>query len=180
MSVTENIEIAAPTAHAVGPADAPDVHGQIDAIECAMLDSGDLIDCPLVHTFTPGMYIRTIFMPAGSLVTSKIHKHEHPYSILQGRVRVFIPGVGVQELAAPFMGVTEPGTRRVLFILEDTVWATYHLNPTNTTDLVELEDELIEQRYLPDGSRAHDYYLAGLNEQLLDEPPVQLDYGGAP
>ena len=57
----------------------------IDQLE-AVLFNCPQIDCPLVHRFTPGMYIREIFMPAGTMLTSMIHKTEHPYVVSQGKV----------------------------------------------------------------------------------------------
>jgi hypothetical protein len=52
---------------------------------------------------------------------------------------------------APYFGITEPGTRRVLVMLEDTVWTTFHA--TELTDpeeiakaiLVEYENPLLAQ-----------------------------------
>jgi len=95
---------------------------------------------PLVHRFTPGLYIRQIFMPAGSVVVSRVHKTAHPFVVSQGRAAVWSEDTGVQELAAPFTGITTPGTRRVLVIYEDCVWTTFH--PTNETDLDKLQEEL--------------------------------------
>ena len=39
---------------------------------------------------------------------------------------VCIDGGEWVELTAPYTGITKPGTRRVLYILEDCVWTTYH------------------------------------------------------
>ena len=77
------------------------------------------VECPLIHRFTPGMYIREIFMPKGTYVISKIHKTEHPFVVTMGRVKVWIEDKGVEEIAAPFVGTTKPGTRRILEISED-------------------------------------------------------------
>lgn len=101
-------------------------------------------DMPLVHRFTKGMYIREIFMPQGALVISKIHTTEHPFTILKGSVKVWMDGEGVQHLKAPHIGITRPGTRRVLFITEDCVWVTFHA--TNLTDPQAVEDEIILKR----------------------------------
>lgn len=100
------------------------------------------VEFPLIHRFTPGLYIREIFMPAGAVLTSKIHKTEHPFVISKGRVSVYSEGQGVEMLVAPHTGVTKPGTRRVLCIHEDTVWITFH--PTQETDLEVIEQLLIE------------------------------------
>ena len=49
---------------------------RIDELELKMVTDFDHVECPLVHRFTNKMYIREIFMPKGTLVTSKIHKRK--------------------------------------------------------------------------------------------------------
>lgn len=102
------------------------------------------VEMPLTHAFTPGLYIRTIFMPAGTLLTSKIHKTQHPFVITRGRVTVFDPEGGSVELSAGHMGITQPGTRRVLYTHEDTVWSTFHV--TTETDPEKIEATITEAR----------------------------------
>jgi len=69
---------------------------------------------------------------------------------LFGKVKVWKDdGNGWQIIDAPFDGMTEPGTRRILDVLEDTVWITVHYNPTNTKDLDELEEWIIEPHNNP-------------------------------
>ena len=92
------------------------------------------VDLPLEHTFPPDMYVRKIFMPAGTIVTSRVHKFEHPFFIMQGRVSVISENEGSVVYTAPHSGITKPNTRRFLYIHEDTVWATVHTNPENSTD----------------------------------------------
>lgn len=98
---------------------------RIDELEAEMI-KGDLVDCPLSHMFTDGMYIRQIFMPAGSLIVSKIHKTQHPFTISKGKAAVKVNEEEWSLLEAPYTSITQPGTRRVLYILEDCVWTTYH------------------------------------------------------
>lgn len=110
-----------------------------------MLERLPKIECPLAHTFMPGMYMREIFMKSGSKITSKIHKYRHPFFILRGKVRVWQDdGKGWQLLEAPYSGVTEPGTRRVLDVIEDCNWITVHSNPEDSEDLEEIEERIIE------------------------------------
>lgn len=99
------------------------------------------VECPLTHRFTPGMYAREIFMPKGALVISHVHKTEHPYVVMQGRVKVWTENDGVVEIAAPHVGITKPGTRRILEILEDCRWITFH--PTQATTVEEAERDVI-------------------------------------
>jgi hypothetical protein len=121
---------------------------RLDVIE-AMNAELPQVDCPLTHRFVPGMYVREIFMEAGLLITSKLHKTEHPFIISKGEVLVFTETDGTVRLKAPHTGITKAGTRRLLYIIEDTVWTTFHLNPTNTEDLIEIEDRVIEKHDNP-------------------------------
>jgi hypothetical protein len=102
------------------------------------------VECPLKHSFTPGLYIREIFMPAGTLLTSKIHKTEHPFIVSKGKLNVFLNGE-MQYIEAPYKGVTKPGTRRVIYILEDCIWTTFHPLPYITGEENNLSDEDIKR-----------------------------------
>jgi hypothetical protein len=157
---------------------------KIDRLEGAMLElsrGGALspVELPLQHRFTPGLYTREIFMPAGTLLTSKIHKTEHPYVVLTGRASVFIPGEGVEEVVAPHVGITKPGTRRVLLIHEDCRWVTFHPNPENLETVEEIEDEIIERRELADGKTANELYQDMLDEVVRLTPGAE-EMVGAP
>ncbi len=96
--------------------------------------------CPLDHVFTPGLYTRIIFMPAGTKLTSKIHLFEHPYIIASGVVSVWTLEAGWVTLRAPHVGVTKPATRRLLHVREDCIWITSHV--TNETDPEKIVDAI--------------------------------------
>jgi len=116
---------------------------RIDELEAAMLEL-EPIDCPLIHRFTDKMYIREIYMPAGTLVTSKIHKTNHPFVLSKGKVSVKIDNGEWVTMEAPFSDTTKIGTRRILYIWEDAIWSTFHVNLDNTTDLEEIENRILE------------------------------------
>jgi hypothetical protein len=118
----------------------------LDVLEAEMSKHPQL-DCPLVHRFTPGLYIREIFMPAGSLITSVLHKTCHPFVISKGDVSVYEEGREVARHQAPYTGVTQPGTRRLLYMHEDTIWTTFH--PTDKTDPDEIVQEITETEINP-------------------------------
>jgi hypothetical protein len=139
-----------------------DFQEKIDQVELAIASGMDRVDCPVRHIFTPGMYGREIFMPAGSVVVSKIHKTEHPYIVSQGVAHVFIEGIGWHRIQAPFTGVTKPMTRRVLLIEKDCVWTTFHA--TEKTDVEEIEKDIIVSR--TEHFAAFD---AATREQLTEE-----------
>ena len=143
----------------------------IDELEATMVDNFPLADCPLVHRFTEGLYVREIFMPAGSLITSKIHKTQHQYFILKGAVSVWIDEGKEEYLQAPYIGVTEPGTRRVLYVWEDCIWATSHPNPDNE-NLEQIEERIIEKHDNPLLSEEIKNKLKELN--LLNNKTISL------
>ena len=121
---------------------------RIDKLEAAMLNNFDVVECPLKHTFTPGLYIREIFMPKDSVITSKIHKTEHPFIVSKGVVSVSIDAGEWQLIEAPYSGITKPGTRRILWVHEDTIWTTIHANPDNENEN-EIEERIIEKHENP-------------------------------
>lgn len=99
------------------------------------------------HYFANGMYMRTIFSPAGTVIVGKEHKTEHFYVVLSGRVRVTSDD-GVVELDATKNGpqiLTCPaGTKRAVYVIEDAWRMNVHNNPGNLRDLDDLESLLIE------------------------------------
>jgi len=102
--------------------------------------------CPLKHKFVDGAYVREIYMPAGMLLTSKIHKVKHPFFIMKGDVSVLNSEEGgAVRHKAPYWGITPANTKRILFIHEDTVWITVHI--TDSQDLEEIEKEIIAPSY---------------------------------
>lgn len=113
---------------------------------------GDWDECPLTHSFAEGIYIREIFMPKGMLIVSKIHKATHPYFVLRGDLSVLTED-GEVRIKAPFYGITPAGTKRLLYIHEDTIWITVHA--TNETDLEKIEEEIIAKSFdeLPEGKK---------------------------
>ena len=104
---------------------------------------GDSELFPLVHRFAPGIYLREIFLKAGSLVSGKIHREAHPVFLMQGAIQVFTEASGLTELHAPLVFIAPAGVKRAALVLEDTVWCTVHHNPSNTQDLAALEAEII-------------------------------------
>lgn len=107
-------------------------------------DALDAESCPVKHVFAPGCYAREITMPEGLVVFGKLHRHAHVNVISRGRVRV-LTEFGCEELVAPCTFVSQPGTQRMVLILEDTVWTTVHI--TDKTDLAAIEREVIADNY---------------------------------
>jgi quercetin dioxygenase-like cupin family protein len=96
------------------------------------------------HHFAEGSYGREIELPAGTIVVGKIHRHSHVNVVSKGRCLVATED-GVIEISAPYTFVSQPGTKRIVCAVEDTIWTTVHVS--NETDLAKLEDEIIAPSY---------------------------------
>jgi hypothetical protein len=107
---------------------------------------GEMINhnCPLTHSFGNGCYVREIFMPAGTLIISKIHKKTHPYFVMTGSASV-LTSEGVVLIKAPHYGITKAGTKRALLIHQDMIWITVHV--TDKTNLKDIEEEIIAKTF---------------------------------
>jgi hypothetical protein len=125
----------------------------IEGLESALLEltdapQGDRPDCPLVHSFGEGFYVREIFIPAGMMLTGKIHKHEHPNFLMEGKVSMITEDGGAILMEAPQSLMSPAGCKRALFTHTPTWWITVHLNPNGHTEFNdELEDEIIAKDY---------------------------------
>lgn len=99
-------------------------------------------EMPLKHYFAPHVYVREIFMKAGTIVIGKIHKTEH-FNIVQTGAAWLLNEDGTRKLLkAPCTFISKGGVQKVLYILEDMIWSTIHV--TENRDLESLESELIE------------------------------------
>mgnify|MGYP003111146816 CR=1 FL=1 len=103
---------------------------------------------PLKHTFADGLYIREIFMPKGQIVSTGIHKVEHPYFVQKGDVSV-LTDEGIKRVKAPYNGITKPGTKRLIYMHEDTIWITVHATDKKDPESV-LEDVIAKDFNDPD------------------------------
>jgi hypothetical protein len=116
--------------------------------------SDALPSCTLTHTYTPiheeygaGTYARQMFIPKGTLIIGKIHRHQHLNFIMQGRVSVATE-FGTKFLTAPCVFVSEVGLKRAVYAEEDTIWVTVHQTKfTGEENLDKMEDELIAPDY---------------------------------
>lgn len=100
----------------------------------------------VTHFFEDGLYSRAMLIPAGTTIVGKIHKHAHPNHIHFGDVLVATE-FGVFRYIGENTFTSDPGTKRVVHALADTLWITYHENPTDTRDLAQLEAAIIAPSY---------------------------------
>ena len=132
---------------------------KISDLEQAIVDMGDttgevMHDAnPVKHTFAGGCYIREIYNPANQLLVTKIHKKEHPFFLMKGEMSI-LTEEGIQNIKAPYQGVTKQGTKRAIYTHEECVFITVHA--TDNTTIEDVEEEVICTKYedLPPGCDA--------------------------
>lgn len=135
----------------VAPARVPTL-AEIQSLEAVMRDHPNQVTIKTTHHFTEGIYAREIFIPAGVLLTGKMHRTAHLNIVSQGAIEVWTEE-GMRLIRAPFAFVAQPGTKRVGLAHEDTVWTTVHPNPGDERNLEQLEALLIiPENHLTGGS----------------------------
>lgn len=93
-------------------------------------------DCPVTHRFGPNIYIREVFIPAGTFSIGHYQTTEHLNIMLKGRVTMVNEDGSHTELVAPQTFVSKPG-RKIGYIHEDMIWQNVY--STNETDVEKLE-----------------------------------------
>lgn len=121
---------------------------QIDRLQAEMATMPQA-DLQTEHFFSPGMYCRRVFRPAGTLIVGKVHKEPHFFLCAKGEIIAWTE-TGMRKLQAGDVVECKPGTKRVTLAVTDAIGMTIH--KTDKTDLDEIETELIE----PDDSALFD------------------------
>jgi hypothetical protein len=88
----------------------------------------DQIDIPLTQYFSPGVYLRRMDVPAGALLTGKIHKYPCMSIVVSGQADV-ITDTGLTRISAPAVFESPAGVKRAIWAITDLIWITVHPNP---------------------------------------------------
>lgn len=123
----------------------------IDVVENIIANQPQ-IECPVIHRFTPNMYIREVFVPAGTILTSEIHKSEHPHVLSLGKITMWDGEGGEVTVSAPYTGISKANARRVVFVHEDCIFTTFHVTDAKTVEeaekdiFVEYDNVLMDEK----------------------------------
>lgn len=107
------------------------------------------VEIPTTHTFSGGVYLRQIFIPKGTIIIGKRHRHETCNILLSGSLILYMgEDVPTQRIDGPFLFTSAPNTKKMAYCVEDAVFVNIH--PTKETDLEKIEQEFIipEEEYL--------------------------------
>jgi hypothetical protein len=117
------------------------VRTKIENLETRMLELPQ-VECPIRERFAPGLYAREIVIPKGTLLTGKIHREDDISVMVSGDISVLTQG-GMKRLQGYQFFVSQAGIKKLGYAWEDTVWITFHANPTDETDWEKLEPMLV-------------------------------------
>ena len=98
------------------------------------------VDAPITHHFADGIYGREMFIPAGTVLTGKIHRFATLNILLEGEIHVTTDS-GVERVVAPQVYVSPPGTKKVGYAHTDVRFLNVH--PTKLRDIEAIEAKFI-------------------------------------
>jgi hypothetical protein len=102
------------------------------------------LELPITHYNIPGVYVRKMFIPAGTILTGKIHNHANIAILAQGTRRI-ANGKEATIISAPQVFVDEPGIKRLGFAETDVTFITVHR--TDNTEIEAIEKELVSATF---------------------------------
>jgi hypothetical protein len=103
-------------------------------------------DCPVKHTFMPGVYMREITFPAGTAAVGQFHKYDHINILVKGRVTVVNDDGSTTDLTAPMTFIGHPG-QKCGYVHEETIWINVHY--CDCTDVETMEASLYDLSKAP-------------------------------
>lgn len=156
----------------------------INTIESEMLKR-EQVDCPVIHHFSPGLYVRELNMKAGIFALGHRQKKEHLNIFLKGKVEMINDDGTTSILSAPMIFTGKPG-RKAGYVLEDVVWLNVY--PTNVTDVKTLESMFLDKSPIWENSQItqdervedkEDFLKAineyGFSEEIVREQSENID-----
>lgn len=108
---------------------------KIEQVESHLLDLPQ-VECPVVHHFGPGIYIREVTLPAGTLAIGHAQRFEHLNIMLTGSVAMVGDDGQTKVLRAPMIFVGKPG-RKLGYVLETCIWQNVYATEERDIDTLE-------------------------------------------
>jgi hypothetical protein len=99
-------------------------------------------ELPLEHFICNKTYTRQITLPKDMLLTGKVHNFDHVSILSKGDVSVMTPD-GVNRIKAPATWISKAGTKRLIYVHEETIWSTIHHSEHTTVE--DLQNELVHE-----------------------------------
>jgi hypothetical protein len=114
----------------------PEIRAAILALEKLILAGSELLDTADIttrHMYAEGVYLREMSAVAGTLITGMVQYAVNANIISKGKVLVATEA-GTITYTAPCTFISPLGDKRVIWVMEDTIWTSIHSNPNNSQD----------------------------------------------
>jgi hypothetical protein len=111
----------------------------------------------VINEFTNGVYMRRMDVIKGTLIVGAVHKEKHSWFLMRGVV-------SVSYIEAPYYTLSDPGTQRVIEVVEDAIWVNIHSNPDNGQDI-----DIIEKRLFSFNMEEYKKHLNNKKEAIWQE-----------
>ena len=109
-------------------------------------NNGNIVEVdeiPITHEFAYQIYIRKMIMQPQQMVLGAVHKQEHLWFLLKGKVTIQESGETLDHIA-PCYTISKPGAQRVIYAHEESVFINVHKNPDNIKNIKELEKQIVK------------------------------------
>ena len=102
------------------------------------------VELPIEHYQIDGVYARSMFIPAGTILTGKIHNFESIAILAKGRIRI-TNGTDSYIISEGHIMIDQPGVKRLGYAETDVIFITVHR--TDTTEIDDIEKELVSATF---------------------------------
>jgi hypothetical protein len=99
-------------------------------------------ELPLEHFICNKTYVRQITLPKDMILTGKVHNFDHTSILSKGEVTI-MTSEGTTRIKAPATWISKAGTKRLIYVHEETIWSTIH--QSENTQVKDLENELVHE-----------------------------------
>ena len=93
-------------------------------------------ECPVIHKFEPGHYIRELHMKAGTMAIGRYQKFDHVNVFVKGKVKMLNDDGTTKILTAPMTFVSPPG-QKIGLVLEDVIWQNVYQTDIQDVELLD-------------------------------------------
>jgi quercetin dioxygenase-like cupin family protein len=102
------------------------------------------VELPIEHYQIDGVYARSMFIPAGTILTGKIHNFESIAILAKGRIKI-TNGTESYIISEGHIMVDKPGVKRLGYAETDVVFITVHR--TDNIEIEAIEKELVSATF---------------------------------
>ena len=133
---------------------------KVELLEDEMRRHETRVEIPVRHHFASSLYAREITIPAGTLLTGRVHRYAQLNILSGGKISV-LTDHGMKHVEAPFTVVSPPGTKRIAYAHTECTWTTILATEETDPDVIEAQFTVAtEQEFLEFVEGNNDYLAA--------------------